>query len=157
MLATVSLYQRVGARLLTSLGSALSPPGMVSLGKQEKFLRDSSIANVLHQHAKLEGCGQCAGRSEAEGRRIHTPVTSEFGGTVSIIDAASSKIVHTVGFEIAGMRSEPITSVGLPFTSDGRTAFIALGRANHVAVIDYRKLHSQEVSLGRPTRMAAWP
>jgi hypothetical protein len=29
-----------------------------------------------------------------------------------------------------------ITPVGLRFASDGRTAFVALGRANHVAVID---------------------
>jgi PQQ-dependent catabolism-associated beta-propeller protein len=62
-------------------------------------------------------------------------VTSEVGGTVSIIDAASHKIIHTIGFEIAGMRPELITPVGVRFTSDGRTAFVALGRANHVAVI----------------------
>ena len=63
-------------------------------------------------------------------------VTSEVGGTVSIIDAASRKIIHTIGFEIAGMRPELITPVGVRFTSDGRTALVALGRANHVAVID---------------------
>jgi len=34
------------------------------------------------------------------------------------------------------MRPELITPVGVRFTSDGCTAFVALGRANHVAVID---------------------
>ena len=56
-------------------------------------------------------------------------VTSECGGTVSIIDAATGKIIHTIGFEIAEMRREFITPVGLRFASNGRTAFIPLGRA----------------------------
>jgi hypothetical protein len=89
----------------------------------------------------------------------NTPPTNRHRnlGERFIIAAASRKIVHSVGFETAGTRSELITPVALRFTSDRRTAFVALGRADHVAVIDYRKLHSQEASLGRPTRVAAWP
>jgi hypothetical protein len=68
MQAALSLYQRVGTRLLTGLGGALSPSGMVSLRKQEKFPRNSSIANVLHRYAELEGRGQCVGRYASEGR-----------------------------------------------------------------------------------------
>jgi len=63
-------------------------------------------------------------------------VTSEVGGTVSVIDSASRKVVHVISFEIPGMRPELISPVGLRFASDGLTAFVALGRANRVAVID---------------------
>jgi hypothetical protein len=75
---------------------------------------------------------KCAGRYEAEGRRIQRRSTVNLGhigmwGTVSIIDAASRKIIHIIGFEIAEMTSELITLLGLRFASYGRTAFIPLG------------------------------
>ena len=35
-----------------------------------------------------------------------------------------------------GLRSEEIQPVGIRFTSDGKLAFVALGPANRVAVID---------------------
>ena len=35
-----------------------------------------------------------------------------------------------------GARKADITPVGLAFTRDGRRAFVALGRANHVAFVD---------------------
>jgi len=34
------------------------------------------------------------------------------------------------------MRPEPIQAVGINITRDGKTGFVALGPANHVAVID---------------------
>jgi YVTN family beta-propeller protein len=45
-------------------------------------------------------------------------------------------VMHVISFEIQGMRPELISPVGLRFASDGRTAFVALGRANRVAAID---------------------
>jgi len=48
-------------------------------------------------------------------------------------------LMRTIGFEIPGMRPELISPVGLRFASDGHTAFVALGRANHVAVVDTKK------------------
>ncbi|MBO0759378.1 MAG: hypothetical protein J2P54_26355, partial [Bradyrhizobiaceae bacterium] len=35
-----------------------------------------------------------------------------------------------------GMRPEPIQAVGINITRDGKTAFVALGPSNHVAVVD---------------------
>ena len=63
-------------------------------------------------------------------------VSSEIGGTVSVIDDASREIVHKIGFEIPGIRPEAIQPVGVRLTRDGTLAFVALGPANRVAVID---------------------
>jgi YVTN family beta-propeller protein len=63
-------------------------------------------------------------------------VTNEIGGTVSIIDTATHKIIDQIIFEPEGFRSEDITPVGIVMTKDGSTAFVAMGGANHVAVID---------------------
>src|SRR3546814_16106288 len=63
-------------------------------------------------------------------------VSAEIGGTVSVIDNASRQVVHSIGFEIAGIRAEAIQPVGVRLSQDGRYAFVALGPANRVAVVD---------------------
>ena len=65
-------------------------------------------------------------------------VSSEIGGTVSIIDLATQAVEKTVQFEIAGVGRDAIQPVGLELTRDGATAFVALGPANRVAVINVR-------------------
>src|SRR5690606_30665746 len=63
-------------------------------------------------------------------------VSSEIGGTVSVIDPAKQEIVHKITFEIPGVLPEAIQPVGVRVTSDGKRVFVALGPANRVAVID---------------------
>jgi YVTN family beta-propeller protein len=63
-------------------------------------------------------------------------VSAEVGGTVSVIDPARRQVTHRIGFEIQGLRREAIQPVGIRFAGDDATAFVALGPANRVAVID---------------------
>lgn len=63
-------------------------------------------------------------------------VTAEVGGTVSIIDAIGHKIKQRLSFNIPGVRPELIQPMGVEFSADGKKAFVALGRANRIAVID---------------------
>jgi PQQ-dependent catabolism-associated beta-propeller protein len=63
-------------------------------------------------------------------------VSSELGGTVSVIDPVNHVVTHKISFEVQGLRAEAIQPVGIRFTNDNATAFVALGPANRVAVID---------------------
>ena len=63
-------------------------------------------------------------------------VSSEIGGSVAVIDPATRKIVKKIRFDIPGLTKQEIQPVGIRLTSDGKTAFVALGPANRVAVID---------------------
>jgi PQQ-dependent catabolism-associated beta-propeller protein len=63
-------------------------------------------------------------------------VSSEIGGTVSVIDPVKHEVTAKITFEIPGLRKEAIQAVGINITNDGRIAFVALGPANRVAVID---------------------
>jgi YVTN family beta-propeller protein len=45
-------------------------------------------------------------------------------------------VKRKITFEIRGMRREAIQPVGINMTRDGKTAFVALGPANRVAVVD---------------------
>jgi PQQ-dependent catabolism-associated beta-propeller protein len=67
-------------------------------------------------------------------------VTSEIGGTVAVMDVATRETTHTIGFEIPGVSQDLIQPVGIKLTEDDRWAFVALGPANHVAMIDRETL-----------------
>jgi PQQ-dependent catabolism-associated beta-propeller protein len=63
-------------------------------------------------------------------------VSAELGGTVSVIDPATRAVKHKITFEVPGLRREAIQPVGVRFSRDDATAFVALGPANRIAVID---------------------
>lgn len=63
-------------------------------------------------------------------------VSNELSGSVTIIDAESNAIIESIEFLPKGFRPEDVTPVGITMTKDGRTAVVALGRANHVAFVD---------------------
>ena len=62
--------------------------------------------------------------------------SAEIGGTVSVIDPQKKEITHKINFEIQGVTKDAIQPVGVRFTNDGRKAYVALGPANRVAVVD---------------------
>jgi PQQ-dependent catabolism-associated beta-propeller protein len=63
-------------------------------------------------------------------------VSSEIGGTVSVIDPVKHEVKKKITFDIPGLRKEAIQAVGIGITRDGKTGFVALGPANRVAVIN---------------------
>ena len=76
-----------------------------------------------------------------------------------MIDAATYKVSKKIGFEIEGVRSELIQPLGIRFSKDGKRGFVALGRANRIAVIDVEKLEvTSYVLVGqRPWHMELSP
>ncbi len=63
-------------------------------------------------------------------------ITNELDSTVSIVSTADHSVTGTLKFEVKGARAEDITPVGIQISRDGKRAFVALGRANHVAFVD---------------------
>jgi YVTN family beta-propeller protein len=63
-------------------------------------------------------------------------VSAEMSGVVDVIDTQSLTSTAKIEFRPKGMRREMVTPVDLVITRDGKTAYVALGRANHVAVVD---------------------
>src|SRR6202035_249225 len=81
-------------------------------------------------------------------------VSSEIGGTVSVIDPMKYEVTAKITFEIPGLRKEAIQAVGINISNDGRIAFVALGPANRVAVIDGTNACGSKISSRRPARLA---
>jgi PQQ-dependent catabolism-associated beta-propeller protein len=63
-------------------------------------------------------------------------VSAEIGGSVSVVDADKREIVKRITFGVPGVPTEAIQPVGIAISRDRKLAFIALGPANRVAVVD---------------------
>lgn len=63
-------------------------------------------------------------------------VSSEIGGTITVFDVVTQAEKAKVRFEIPGVNADLLQPVGFKFTPDEKTVFVALGPANHVAVVN---------------------
>ncbi len=63
-------------------------------------------------------------------------VSAELAGQVDIIDTRTNRTTGDIVFLPTGFRRNEVTPVDILMTRDGKTVFVALGRANHVAVVD---------------------
>ena len=63
-------------------------------------------------------------------------VSCEIGGSVIVIDVATKQIIKKIGFYIPGVGEEKIQPVGIAIDDTRRWAYVAIGPANRVAVID---------------------
>lgn len=63
-------------------------------------------------------------------------VSNELSGSVSIIDASSNAVTETLAFLPKGFRKTDVTPVGLLVDESADRVYVALGRANHVAVVE---------------------
>ena len=114
----------------------VSPDSKVTVATSETtsmahFIDNSTLellANVLVDTRPREA------KFAADGKTVW--VSAEIGGTLSIIDAKTFELLKVIGFEIPGVPAELIQPMGIDFSKDGKLAFLALGPANRVAVID---------------------
>src|SRR5262249_40256443 len=63
-------------------------------------------------------------------------VSAELSGDVYISDRQKFAVAGKIEFLPPGMRKSDVTPVGLAMTRDGRIAYVTLGHAAHVAVVD---------------------
>lgn len=74
-------------------------------------------------------------------------VTSEMGGTVTVLDVASHSKIKTIGFKIPGVSSDKIQPVGVVVDKKNQWALVALGPANRVALINAQSLEVEKYFL----------
>jgi len=67
-------------------------------------------------------------------------VTSEMGGTVTVLDVDTHEKIKSIHFEIAGVSSEKIQPVGVIIDDKKQWALVALGPANRVALINAKTM-----------------
>jgi PQQ-dependent catabolism-associated beta-propeller protein len=114
----------------------ISPDGRCIVNTSETTSMAHFIDNETHQVVANVLVDSRPRHAEwtADGAQVW--VSAEVGGTVSVIDAAKRAVIKKITFEIPGVPKESIQPVGVALTRDRKFAFVALGPANRVAVID---------------------
>ena len=81
-------------------------------------------------------------------------VSSELGGTVSVIDPMKHAVTHTIEFQVQGLRAEGIQPVGIRFTKDDSHRLRRTRAGEPCGGDRHQNLQGQKISPGRPARLA---
>lgn len=136
--------------VLAEVPVGVEPEGMGMSPNAKWVVNTSETTNMAHfistddykiKHNVLVDQRPRYAHYTADGSRLF--VTSEIGGTVTVMDIAEDgapTVVGKITFEVAGVQPEWLQPVGARVTADGARLFVALGPANRVAVVDAKTL-----------------
>jgi PQQ-dependent catabolism-associated beta-propeller protein len=74
-------------------------------------------------------------------------VTSEMAGNLMVLDANTKQAIKTINFSIQGVTKEKIQPVGIVIDKNRTRAYVALGPANRVAVVNAQTLEVEKYLL----------
>jgi len=141
--AETSFIDAASGKTLQSIKVGQEPEGVKVSADGKTLYVTSEVASLVHvidvATAKITKNVKVGKRPR---RMAITPdgkelwVTNELDASVSIVATATHTVVGTLKFEVKGARAQDITPVGILMTRDGKRAFVALGKANHVAFVD---------------------
>ncbi len=141
--AAATVFDVVSGEVVAGYATGEEPEGVQITGGGKREFVVSEAANMVHVIDVEAGEVVADILVDTRPRRFAlTPdekelwVSAELAGIVDIIDVETLRLVGDVTFLPTGFRKEEVTPVDLLITRDGRRAYVALGRANHVAVVD---------------------
>ncbi len=141
--ATATVYDVLSGELLGEFDTGEEPEGVQVTRDGRLVFVASEAANMVHVIDTGRGEVIKDILVDTRPRRFAlTPderelwVSAELAGMVNIIDTQTLELVGDVRFLPTGFRPERVTPVDVLITRDGKRAYVALGRANHVAVVD---------------------
>ncbi|MBX3605240.1 MAG: PQQ-dependent catabolism-associated beta-propeller protein [Piscinibacter sp.] len=141
--AEASFVDAATGKVLKSIKVGQEPEGVKVSADGKTLYVTSEVASLVHVIDVAQGKVVRNVKVGKRPRRMAiTPdgkelwVTNELDASVSVVSTASHEVVATLRFTVKGARAEDISPVGITLTKDGKRAFVALGRANHVAFVD---------------------
>jgi len=141
--ASVSVVNRQSGEFLASLKTGYEPDGIVWSSNQQRIFVASENAGLVHVFSASNLQQETVLLTNLRPRRMSVVadelwVSSEMGSRVEIFSMTSLKKIDEIVFSPKGFRSEQLTPVDILFSKNGQQAYVALGAANHVALIDTR-------------------
>jgi PQQ-dependent catabolism-associated beta-propeller protein len=148
----VTVVDTVKKTVVAEIPVGVEPEGMAVSPDMRFIVNTSETTNMAHfiatedykiKHNVLVDQRPRYARFTGDGSILF--VSSEIGGTVSVIDMLGEtgpELETKIGFEVPGVQPEWLQPVGMRLTADNKWLFVALGPANRVAVID---VESREV------------
>lgn len=140
----LSIFDLASKQLAKSIKVGLEPEGVLLNHDDTKVYVASEGSNLVSVIDIASSHRVDIGTDTRPRRFAVTPdnkelwVSTELAGRVNIIDVATNKVVGRIDFLPPGMRKEDVSPVALVIDKSGATAFVTLGRANHVGVVDVK-------------------
>jgi len=159
-------------KMIAQLPTGVEPEGMAVSPDGKTIVNTSETTNMAHffDYASrkmvasvLVGARPRIAEFKHDGSEVW--VSSELGGTVSVIDPKTHTVTHTIHFQVQGLRAEGIQPVAIrlkkyllvgqrvwqmAFTPDGRYLLTTNGLSNDVSVIDVAGLEViKSIPVGR--------
>lgn len=140
-----SVYDLKSGRLIAELRTGLEPDGIAITGDGRLIFVASENAGLVHVFDGATYQPLDVIRTNLRPRRIALSsdelwVSSEMGSRVEIFDTKTRKMKAEVIFAPKGFRPEQMTPVDILFNPNNNEAYVALGGANHVAIVDTKTL-----------------
>ena len=139
----LGIVDLASGKLLKSIEVGKEPEGVKATPDGKTVYVTSEVANLVHVIDVAAGkvvkniqVGKRPRRFALTADGAQLWVTNELDASVSIIATKDHSVLATLKFEVPGARSTDITPVGITMGKDGKRAFVALGKANHVAFVD---------------------
>jgi PQQ-dependent catabolism-associated beta-propeller protein len=141
--AVTTVVDTVEKKVIAQIDVGVEPEGMAVSHDGKLHVTTSETSNMVHwidtstlkqTATTLVSQRPRAAEFSPDDKLLWT--TTEVGGRVHVIDTATKQQVTEIKFKIKGVARDKIQPVGVRLTRDGKYAFVALGPANHVAVID---------------------
>ncbi|WP_150524104.1 PQQ-dependent catabolism-associated beta-propeller protein [Roseibium sediminis] len=142
----VTVVDTLKKTIIAEVPVGVEPEGMAVSPDQKYVINTSETTNMAHfirtdtykiEHNILVDQRPRYARYTNDGQTLF--VSSEIGGTVSVINAGGETgpvLEGKISFEVPGVQAEWLQPVGMRITSDNQWLFVALGPANRVAVIN---------------------
>lgn len=150
--ASASLFNSQTGQLISNLPTGFEPDGVAISESRQRIFVASENAGLVHVFSSQDFREETPLLTNLRPRRLallgdELWVSSEMGSRVEIFSAESLKKIDEIIFSPRGFRSEQLTPVDILFSNNGQYAFVALGAANHVAIVDVGSREIEEYIL----------
>ncbi len=117
-------------------GMAISPDGKIAITTSETTNMAHWINTETYELFANTLVDSRPRHAEFVNKGTELWVSSEIGGTLTVFDVATQTEKAKISFDVKGVHPDRIQPVGFKLTDDQKTAFVALGPSNHIAVVD---------------------
>jgi DNA-binding beta-propeller fold protein YncE len=153
--AKASVFTLPTGELIAELPTGLEPDGIAITKNGSQIFVASENSGLVHvfDGVTYEPHGTISTNLRPRRIAIHNDtlwVSTEMGSRVEIFDINTLTKINEILFAPKGFRPEQMTPVDILFNNAADEAYVALGSANHVAVVDINTLAiNQYILVGR--------
>jgi PQQ-dependent catabolism-associated beta-propeller protein len=141
--SVMAAYDLVSKKPVFEVKTGGEPEGVLITPDGKTAYVTSEVANLVHEIdltsrkvVKNIQVGKRPRRFVLAAGGAELWVSNELDASVGVVDTKTRALKLSIPFEVKGMRSSDITPVGMTLSPDGRSVWVGLGRANHVAEVD---------------------